>query len=444
MKRPALAQMLRSVPAATAALVEVLLEAADATDTCVFLVGGPVRDHLLGRPLRDVDLLVEGATGLSVEELAERATAPDARSTRHGRFGTVSLRQGEGEVDLATARSESYSHDGALPSVGPGTLEQDLRRRDFSVNALALPLSKVARSRHAGIVDLEDGIADLEQRHLRVLHPRSFHDDPTRALRAARLAPRLSFSLTRGSRSAMRDALRDGAFSRVSGDRLRREFVKLFDDAAAGLDPARALKLLDSWHVLGVLEPGLAFPREAVAAVRRVGRDVQMPPWRRGRWRPWVSGLCVWLAPLAPGLRRRALRRFAVSGDVGRRIAEFPRARDGWLRALARARGRGATDSVLAALEEDALHALFASADPPTRRRIARYVNEDRGRRAPINGADLVDIGLCGPAVGRALIRVRVAFLDGTVRTREEALALARELARRRGARGTGTTRSRG
>jgi hypothetical protein len=210
--------------------------------------------------------------------------------------------------------------------------------------------------------------------------------------------------------------------------------IKLFEDARQGLDPARALRLLSDWHVLGALEPGLTLAREAAPALRRMGRTIASPPWQAGRWRPWVSGLAVWLAPLEPGLRRRTLRRLALRGAVASRIGDFPRARDGCLRALERARGRGAIDSVLGQIDDDELHAVLASAPPPVRRRIVRYASEDRSRRAPVNGDDLKQVGLTGPALGRALLRIRIAYLDGAVKTREEAIALARELAARRGA----------
>jgi len=231
----------------------------------------------------------------------------------------------------------------------------------------------------------------------------------------------------------LRDALRDGSFGRVSGDRLRREIVKLFDEAALGLDPSRALRLLDGWHVLGALEPGLGVERGSVAPLRRLGRAVAEPPWRRVRWRPWIAGLAIWLAPYRPALRRRVLDRFSVRGPSARWVQDFGRERDSWLRSLGRARGRGAVDRLLRQRDEEQLHALHASADPATRRRIARYANDDRSRRFPVTGDDLVAAGLRGPDVGRALARIRAAFLDGAVRDRTEALALAQELSRGRG-----------
>jgi hypothetical protein len=115
-------------------------------------------------------------------------------------------------------------------------------------------------------------------------------------------------------------------------------------------------------------------------------------------------------------------------------VTGFPKLREEKLRVLQRARGRGTIDAALGDLDEDSLHALWAAAPPADRRRVARFAAEDRQRRAPVTGSDLLPLGLSGPELGRALARIRAAFLDGGVRTREEAIALARELgARRRG-----------
>jgi tRNA nucleotidyltransferase (CCA-adding enzyme) len=433
LKTPEPDEILSRLEGDSAAIARAVLMQADKFGHALFMVGGPVRDFLLDRPIRDVDLLALPHRKRGAVELARAAALPGAEVVAHDRFGTVVIKQGESAVDIATARRETYPHVGALPVVEEGTLEEDLLRRDFSVNALALPLSLSARAEHPGIVDFADGLADLAQNRLRVLHPRSFQDDPTRALRAARLAPRLGFALSRDSRSRLRDALRDGAFGRVSGDRLRREFVKLFDDSALGLDPSRALRLLSEWHVLAALEPGLTLEREAVVPLRRLGRAISDPPWRGARWRPWVVGLALWLAPVTPSLRRRTLRRLSVRGETAKRIGAFARSRDSWIRAVERARGRGAVDAVLRQLDEEDLQSLYATVVPALRRRIVRYASEDRSRRLPVNGDDLLAAGLEGPAIGRALARIRTAFLDGRVKDRNEALALAREFYRRRG-----------
>jgi len=438
-----------ALPETTREFVRAIVDTANAQGVEIYSVGGPVRDWLLDRPVRDVDLIVVGEAGeateaedggddasdasnsLRVSRLLEASMPDGARVTRHDRFGVYLLRSGEVAVDLAQCRRESYAYPGALPRVAPGTLEQDLKRRDFSVNAIALPLSQAALAKHPRLVDVGGGLADLQRKQLRVLHERSFHDDPTRVVRAARLAARLDFSLARNSRSALRSALRDGAFGRVSGDRLRREWTKLIDDAEIGVDPSRSLRLLSDWHVLAVLEPGLALPRAAVAPLRRLGRTIADPPWRASRWRPWVSAMAVWLAGVEPALRRRTLARFSVRGEAARRILAFPKSRDGWLRSLAKARGRGAIDAVLAPLSDEDLHALHACAEPTARRRIMRWATEDRLRRIPLTGEELLEIGLEGPVVGRALVRLRTACLDGRVTNRDEAIALAREIGRR-------------
>jgi hypothetical protein len=141
----------------------------------------------------------------------------------------------------------------------------------------------------------------------------------------------------------------------------------------------------------------------------------------------------VWMAPLDASLRRRALQRLAVTGEVAGKIVAFPKARDVWLRKIGRARGRGITDAALCDADDEELLALLAWAPPNLRRRIQRYALQDRPLHLPISGDDLVAIGIRGPAVGRALARIRVAFLDRVVRDREEALALAGEIARRGG-----------
>jgi len=423
--------LLEALPPASRSAVEVLVAVATRRGLAVHLVGGPVRDFLLGRPVRDADLIVEDRIPGAALELAREAL-PGGKIVAHGRFGTVRIDLPEARVDLATVRSEHYPHPGSLPIVGAGALQDDLLRRDFSVNALAVPLTPQACEGRAGVIDLAGGQEDIAARTLRILHEKSFHDDPTRALRAARLGARLGFALSRGSRVALRNALRDGVFGRVSGDRLRREFEKLFDDAAAGTDPALVLRLLDEWHVLAALEPGLRLPRTAVAPLRRLGRLLAIPPWPSPRLRRLAAGLAVWLAPLEVGLRQRALQRASIRGEIAERVGIFPRGRDLALRELAKARGRGAIDSVLGRLGEEELLALLAYAAPTPRRRILRYAIEDRPRRLPVSGDDLLALGLAGPSVGKALSRIRAGVLDGKVRSRDDALALARELGRRR------------
>ncbi|MDJ0785959.1 MAG: hypothetical protein QNK05_04085 [Myxococcota bacterium] len=429
MKRPTAAGLRRGLPPALNGLLDRVLGEAESGGIGVLAVGGPVRDFLLGRGVRDLDLVVEPAKGRDAISLARAAAPKGARVVAHQRFGTVKIETAEATLDLATLRSETYSSPGALPRVQPGSLREDLERRDFSVNALAMPLTEAARADRPTLIDPGRGREDLEARRLRVFHERSFHDDPTRALRAARLAPRLGFHLVRGSRAALRDALRDGAFAAVSAERYRAEIERVFLDRPLGLESVAAIQLLADWHVLAALEPGLTLPAVAAPRLRRLGKLAGSGPFETAE--AWQAGMRVWLQPLESGLRRRALSRLAVRGEDAERIHRFPREASRWLRSLGRARGRGAVAATLLACSEEDLLALAAVADPGVRRKILRFASEDRGVTLPVTGRDLVAAGLSGPAVGRALEQIRIAVLDRAVRDRDEALALAAEVGRR-------------
>lgn len=425
------------LPPAEREIVADLIAAANDLGVAIGVVGGPVRDWHLGRALRDVDLLVEpreGASQATAGEVAKAAARKGDRLVHHRAFRTVRFERAGVAVDLATARAETYSLPGALPDVHAGTLAEDLARRDFTVNAMAVPLGRLGRSDWPVQVEAAGGAADLAARTLRVFHSRSFHDDPTRALRAARFAVRFDFRLARATRTALRDAIRDGAFGAVSGARYRAEFERLFAETRVGGDPAAALRWLAEAHVLQVLEPGLGVDAGSLAAIRRwahhtAGQDPDAS----------TAGWMLWLAPFPAALRRRALVRLAVTGAPSERIRAYPRLRDRVLRQLAKARGRGAIDRLLAPLPRAEWAAIRAEATPALRRKIDRHDSQDRDVELPVSGDDLVGAGLEGPEVGRALAGIRAAVLDRSVKTQADALALAKEIARPR--RRSGKTR---
>jgi tRNA nucleotidyltransferase (CCA-adding enzyme) len=426
-RRPDARGARRALPPALARRVGALARAGDQLRLGVLLVGGPVRDLALGRSGVDLDLIVEPRGDIgddAARRLAEAVLGPGEAIVAHARFGTVTLRGPAGAIDLATARAETYAAPGALPTVSPGTLEQDLARRDFAVNAMAIPLNRAARKGRGALVDPLGGMRDLAQRRLRVLHERSFHDDPTRAFRAARLAARLGFGLDPASRRALARALADGAFDAVSGERFRAELGKLFHEP----DPGRALALLERWGVLGGLARGLRLAPAARRALARFGRLLPGQPGIDAL----ETGLCIGLAPLPPAVRRRTLERLALRGRPAARVEAFPARARRVRRAVARAPSRGAADALLLPLTLSELLAIAAEGGAVARR-VLVHVHEDRDRRLPIDGTDLGALGLAGPAVGRALAALRRGVLDGAVTSREEALAWARRRAAREG-----------
>jgi tRNA nucleotidyltransferase (CCA-adding enzyme) len=343
-----------------------------ATEDPVYLVGGAVRDLLLGRGRADIDLAVEG------DPAALAAALGAATLSEHGRFATAKVELGGHEIDIAGARTESYPHPGALPVVAPAAgIEADLSRRDFSVNAMAIPLAGEPR-----LIDPHGGLADLERGLLRVLHPDSFRDDPTRAIRAARYAARFGFNLEPETEALLRET----DLGSVSSDRRRAELLRLAGEATA----PRGFQLLAEWGLVELREGGVEL---AGAVTALVGRE---------RWRGEVPSVdAVFAAALGPVGREVGL---AKGGP--RRPSE----------AVELARGCTATELVLA-------RALGAEW-------LDEYIDRWRQVRLEIDGDDLIAAGVPrGPALGRGLATALRLKLDGEIDGREAELAAALDAA---------------
>lgn len=337
--------------------------------TPAYLVGGAVRDLLLGREDRpDIDVVVEG----EVEPIVE-ALGGEARS--HERFGTSTVRVGELVADLAAARTESYSHPGALPEVRPASLGEDLARRDFSVNAMAVPLAG-----EPWLVDPHGGRADLEARVLRVLHERSFLDDPTRVVRAARYASRLGFDLDPETRRQATEA----DLGTVSADRREAELLRL----AAEPHPRWGFDLLDDLGVVALGEQSGVLIDVVVALLSE-------PPW---------SGV----TDQAPAVLA------AARGELGRAPRLASRA--------------PASPSEGVELARDASGVELALARGLGAKWLDDYVSEWRHVGLEITGQDLIAAGVGeGPALGRGLRAALARKLDGEIAGREAELAAALE-----------------
>jgi tRNA nucleotidyltransferase (CCA-adding enzyme) len=205
--------------------IEILRDVAAEKACRPFLVGGPVRDLLIGRHAIDIDLTLEDGSSTLARALARKI---EGRVRSYPQFLTYKVTaDGFPEIDIATARSERYRSPGALPSVAAGRLKDDLLRRDFAMNALALDLLDETLHDPAG------GKRDLEQRQVRVLHERSFIDDPTRIFRAIRLAVRLSFELEPETAELMNQAIASDALATVSKERLWRELFLAMEEERA-------------------------------------------------------------------------------------------------------------------------------------------------------------------------------------------------------------------
>jgi tRNA nucleotidyltransferase (CCA-adding enzyme) len=350
--------------------------------TRVHLVGGAVRDLLLGRDRADLDVVVEGHAEALARELG-------GETVTHARFATAKVTLDGLEYDLATARAETYPRPGALPEVRAAGLPEDLARRDFTINAMAIPLQPEPE-----LIDPHRGHRDLEAGLVRILHPRSFVDDPTRVVRAARYAARLGFAVERETARLARDA----DISTVSEDRIEAELLKL-----AGEPHARAgFELLDEWGVVPL-------PEGSGPLIDTVSALVAGEPWAGVADR----GLAVHAA--ATGRAPGAAGRLRDLLGAARELAGASPGRPS--EAVALASGHGGIELVLA-------RALGAEW-------LDRYVLEWRAVELEITGEDLLRAGVTeGPAVGRGLDEALRRKLDGEVSSRDEELHAALQGAR--------------
>jgi len=212
----------------------------------VYVVGGFVRDLLLNIKNVDIDLVVEGDGIIFAEKLAEKF---DGRTSMYKKFRTATLMlQGQPNIDVATARTESYSRPASLPDVEPSTIKLDLARRDFTVNSMAVKLSERGTFY---LIDLFGGEIDLKNGLIRILHDRSFVDDPCRIFRAIRFEQRFEFYMEGQTKQLMRSAIENNLIDKLSGDRLMNEIKILLSEA----DPVRCVDRMRELSLLQTIAP---------------------------------------------------------------------------------------------------------------------------------------------------------------------------------------------
>ena len=372
----------------------------------VHLVGGAVRDLLLGRaePV-DLDVVVEGDPAAAARAAAERLDG--ALQVEHERFGSATVEAEDLRLDVVMARAESYPTPGALPEVRPGSLEEDLARRDFTVNAIAVALGESA----LGTLHAYPGaLEDLDERVLRVLHPGSFVDDPTRLLRLVRYAARLDFEPDERTDALARDAIAAGALGTVSAARVGDELRLLVAEptALAALARARALELHTALHPDFDPRPDLA--QRALELLPPEGRD-DLVVLAAGCTRFEAGELGRWLDALELTAGERDT--VVAAGLDAETLAEQLRHahRPSQIAAIARAHP----------VEELAVAGALGAAEP-----VRRWLDDLRHVRLQITGDDLLAAGVPeGPAVGVGLDAALDAKLDGEASGRDAELRIA-------------------
>jgi tRNA nucleotidyltransferase (CCA-adding enzyme) len=381
----------------------------------VYLVGGTVRDILLGERSFDVDIAVEGDAIALAQALAD---ALGGRVRAHEKFGTAVVVYGDNErVDVVTARTEFYDAPAALPAVEHASIREDLFRRDFTINAMAVSLKGDDYGR---LVDPFGGRVDLEQKRIRVLHNLSFIDDPTRIFRAVRYENRYGFLMDEHTVRLARGCIEMGLVGDLSSARLRDELVALFEEG----DVEHSILRLAELGADKAVHPHLAADEEAVTLLARLRAlakqyEIDVPAWRLGliafarRLPP--DEVYEWLQRLK--VRRRDAEQIAAAVTVGPRILERLRDRDvetAEIVSLADRYGPDAPLFALALADVEPLHAYFRGL---------------RDVRLEVTGSDLAELGLGeSPRVGEILAELRRRKLNGELDGRESELEAAREL----------------
>lgn len=392
-----------------------------------YLVGGIVRDAILGCPNTDLDVMVEGEAEVVARALARRVGGRFKKPTE---FGTCKVEApGLGTIDFATSRRETYSHPGALPKVVPSGIEEDLWRRDFTINAMAVCLNP---GQFGKLFDPCGGHKDLLRGYLRVMHAASFTDDPTRILRGIRFAARSGYRFDAGTLKLLRASVRAGSLKTVSGRRIYRELNLICAERQA----AKAMKTLEMYQVLESLCMG-----RAGAATRHkiwLGLD-EAAECAEGMTSDFRSDLGVaWFASLFAGLGARTARQLAVHLNLPREVREASL----WTalhlsQTMKRLAAWDETDAYKIRLMLDqvpppCLMEMYALSAGRTVVLMEAYLGQWRHVKSALTGGEIAALGLGqGPRVGKMLKRLLKLRLEGKIRTRDDEVAVVkREIAR--------------
>ena len=380
----------------------------------VYLVGGVVRDLLLGYPNFDLDLVVEGDAVKLAQQVAETS---QAKLLAHHRFGTAKLRYENLTLDLATARKETYARPGALPAVTPGTLKDDLIRRDFSINAMAISLTA---DDYGELVDPYQGKSDLERRLIRILHPGSFTDDATRILRGVCYEQRFGFEFeTQTARLLKRDI---PMLDMISGDRIRHELEHIFEENR----PELVIERLGDLGVLHRINPSLkgdGWIADKFDEARRLNKPSQLPSLY----------FCLLVYSFSGKAIEQFLARLNMPAKLSRAMRDTLRLKTKLQLLNEPSLKPSVVYYLLREYEHVAIQAnTVATKSSTPHRHLQLFLAKLRYVRTSLDGEELKKLGFsAGPEMGKVLQVLHKAKLDGEVRTRADEKKLALSLSGR-------------
>ncbi len=422
-----LEMMQQALPGDVQALLRTISHMAGSDIYSVFLVGGVVRDLLLGVPNLDLDIVVEGE-GIEFARLLTRELKGRVRS--HRKFGTAVVILPTGRrIDVATARTEFYEYPAALPTVEVSSIRQDLYRRDFTINAMAIALTG---ERFGELLDYFGGLRDLERRHVRILHNLSFVEDPTRIFRAVRFEQRYGFQLELQTEILARRAVEMEIVGKLTNARVRDELIDIFSEPCPL--PLKAVERLEGLGALRTLHPDLAvspamrgryrlLARHSDEALRLVGEGAKK----------WIPSLAAMLEDLPLQEAEKWCHQMRFKREDADAVLQCLRRVPEIIKIFSTEEpSPSRVVDFLDPLVGEALAYLYVLGGPGPRKLVMSYLKRWKNMTTEISGRDLADLGLKpSRAYAEILARVRADKLDGKVKGREDELKLARRLVKK-------------
>ena len=420
---------LNSLPKSMADFIRFAGALADEKRVNAYVVGGFVRDLFLGVDNFDVDLVIEGD---GIAFATECARALNLGLVTHKRFGTATLLGLEGfKVDIASTRKEAYEKPAALPTVSFGKIEDDLFRRDFTINAMAIGINKHLFGQ---VVDFYGGQKDLSAGLLRTLHPLSFIDDPTRILRAARFEQRFDFKIEKLTLDAIKEAVGRKMLFQVQKHRLRDELILIFKEKL----PSKALKRLYELCGFYYIAGGLRFRKEWHDLFEETAKKAS---WFKEHFlhkrhiELYVMYMSLFFYPLSLKELQKTIHAFAFHKGESSRLISL---KESFRRAKTELSKKNVMPSaVYRCLEplsyEVILLIMVISKNSRVRQRVEDFLFNLNGQRLHMRGEDLGELGIKpGPHYKKILLELLYAKIDGRIKDKEEELKLAVKLARNR------------
>jgi len=409
---PNLAQLLNSkAPRPHQRAFEICREIASGSSSVeqIYVVGGVVRDLIIDREPGDIDLTVVGNAEQFATDLAERLSAQTPKASQFFTFKISSPDASTSpEIDIVVARSESYESPAALPTVVPAGIEEDLLRRDFTLNSMAISLRD---SDFGNLVDPSGGFSDVIRKQIKIHHPGSFEDDPTRLFRAVKYSTRLGYKIEKSTQEAFENSI--AKIDLLSGTRVRNELVSIFHESQAG----DILREMEQQGLVAAISPALRINSRSIEHFEQL---------------PSNASLVTRLAVLTFGMNAEEANTASDRLDGGKEWHDgiFGMAKLGEIASVLDQDNLKNSEIVdlLSGFHPDTVRAYVLVGPPlPRRDRMSLYLDKLRNISAEVNGDDLIQIGVPqGPVMGKLLDLTRRERLDGNVNTKAEELELVR------------------